>query len=260
MKTHLLILTLILLNLATASEPCHAASPIVQGTKVTAGNRVSKTVVALIGSSAQGQSLCTASLVAQDLAVTAAHCVTEENSAQAIPLTIIFATDIHAATANQIRKVDGVRFPVEWNPAAQGAKNTADVAVLHFSGGLPVPYEASDLLPFDQVLKKGEVVEIAGYGISNATTDQGEGILRHTNITLIEPAYSATEVRLDQSHGGGACHGDSGGPAYLVISGQPYLFGITSRGSGACDIDVIYTRLEPYRAWFEKASASLRKG
>ncbi len=244
------------LVLSLHSLQAFAHAPIIHGTAVASKSWIAQTVVALIGQSSQGQSLCTASVVASDLAVTAAHCVTEEGTRLPIPVTLIFAVDIEKAASADFRAVDAVDFPASWNP--NGTKNTGDVALVHFNGGLPAGYSPSDLLPFDQLLKKDARVEIAGYGITDAHQNTGDGKLRHTTIRLLNPDYSQTEVQLDQSQGGGACHGDSGGPAYLVIQGNPYLFGITSRGAGDCDVDVIYTRIEPYRDWFEKAAKALR--
>ena len=105
----------------------------------------------------------------------------------------------------------------------------------------------------------GEKIELAGYGISDASDNIGAGILRKTSVIVLNPKFSSTEIELDQSHGGGACHGDSGGPAYLMIKKHPYLFGITSRGEGQCDREVIYTKIAAYQKWFTQAVRRLRK-
>lgn len=231
---------------------------IIGGTVVTAQNWIAQTVVALTATSDEGEALCTASLVAKDLAVTAAHCVTPSSPSHPAVLTLLFGKNIHSVDANHTRLVDRVEVPAEWNPHASAATDTSDVALVHFTGGLPLGYSASDLLPFDQTLSAGQSVELAGYGISNASADAGAGILRKTQVKIANPHYSVSEVQLDQSQGGSACHGDSGGPAYVVISNHPYLFGITSRGGGNCDEDVIYTEISAYADWFTQASAVLR--
>ena len=229
---------------------------IIGGHTTPSSSHIAHSTVALIAQSSQGQSLCTASVVANDLAVTAAHCVSD-GAARLQNMTLYFTTRLTQVSEAQTREVDHIAVHPSWSPGR--AVNTADVAVLHFNGGLPQGYMPAALLPFDAELAAGESVEIAGYGISDAQNDAGSGVLRQIELKIANPRFSETEVELDQSHGGGACHGDSGGPAYVVIAGQPYLFGITSRGSGDCDVDVIYTRIAAYGDWFGDASRALRR-
>ncbi len=220
---------------------------IIGGTKVSSADWISKTVVALVSRSESGEALCTASLVADDLAVTAAHCLASIEGDKISTLSLVFAHDLKLATPGNIRAVDNGLIP-----------DSGDVALIHFKGGLPAGYSHSDLLPFNKKLKAGESVELAGFGISDATHDTGAGVLRKVKVKILNPEFSATEVEMDQSHGGGACHGDSGGPAYVIINKHPFLFGITSRGGGNCDQDVIYSTISGFADWFKEAGAQLR--
>jgi secreted trypsin-like serine protease len=241
-----------------SSQAFASVQPIIGGTQVTASDFISKTVVALVSTSSEGQALCTASLVAPDLAITAAHCVRDQNNAPKAMLTLIFGLDIRASS-RVLRQVDRAEIPKEWNPTSTSNSDTSDVALIHFSGGMPAGFVPSDLMPFDQALNPGQAVILAGYGITDAQANDGEGVLHKTSVTVINENFSPTEVELDQTHGGGACHGDSGGPAYLIIGGHPYLFGITSRGGGECDQDVIYSKISAYSDWFASAVAAIRK-
>jgi secreted trypsin-like serine protease len=254
-----LILKMFVLALCTPLSFASANSSIIGGTTVDANDWIAHTVVAFVSTNSQSQALCTASLVADDLAITAAHCIVDDPSAPKSIYTLIFSTNIKNAQATLLRQIDKVEIPSEWNPGAQPDKNTSDVALVHFTGGLPTGYVYSDLLPFDQTLSAGQSVELAGYGISDATANTGAGILRKTTVTVLDPHYSPSEISFDQSKGGGACHGDSGGPAYFVIDNHPYLFGITSRGGGNCDQDVVYTEIAAYQAWFTSAVAAIRR-
>ena len=231
---------------------------IIHGSKVNTQDWIAHTVVALVSDNQEGEALCTASIVAADLALTAAHCVTNENNTPST-LTLIFSSKLKGANPNLLRAIDRVEIPAEWNPAGSSARDTSDVALIHFNGGLPDSYTPSDLLPFDHALTEGASVVLAGYGISNARSDTGAGILRKTSVNILNPNYSPSEIELDQTQGGGACHGDSGGPAYLLINDHPYLFGITSRGGGNCDEDVIYTKISAYQDWFTEAVAKIRR-
>ena len=260
MKLNPLLFAFILSQFAAGTAHSSEQIEIVHGTQVTPKNWIAHTVVALVATNEDGQSLCTASVVAKDLVVTAAHCVTSPKPGQQSEMDLIFSSDIHHADASMIRKVDRVEVPSEWNPSESQNQDTSDIALVHFSGDLPAGYAPSDLLPFEQTLVRGESVELAGYGITDASANTGAGVLRKTDVTVLNPSYSASEVELDQSHGGGACHGDSGGPAYVMKNGHPYLFGITSRGGGNCDKDVIYTRIAAYQGWFTRAVAKIRTG
>ena len=237
----------------------HASVTIIGGKKVSAKEAIAHTVVALVSSSSKGQALCTASLVGQNLAITAAHCIVDQAHSQKSLYTLIFSTDLRHALPTEMREIDQVRIPAEWKPRKTLTKDTSDVALVHFVGSMPDGYQFSKLLPFDHDFIHGDTVEIAGFGISNAIKDNGEGVLRKTQVHVLDPHYSNSEVSFDQTEGGGACHGDSGGPAYVIIKKTPYLFGITSRGGGNCDQDVIYTKISAYQDWFTRAVASLRK-
>ncbi len=70
-----------------------------------------------------------------------------------------------------------------------------------------------------------------------------------------------SEASLDQRRGTGACHGDSGGPAYLALEGGYALWGVTSRGlndpNDDCSQFAIYTKAMPYANWIVKAKRFL---
>ena len=253
MKPLFLVSLLPLLNLSA-----HATPFIVGGKTVSSNDFIAHSVVALVSKSASGEALCTASLVNTDLAITAAHCVTDASGNRINELALVFARTLKGINPDKVRRVDQALVPADWNPAGSSDYNTGDVALIHFSGGLPEGYSPSDLLPFDQEFQKGDSVMLAGYGITNAVSEAGAGILRKREVKVLNPNYSDTEIEFDQSEGGGACHGDSGGPAYFIINGHPYLFGITSRGAGNCDIEVVYSKISAYSKWFKDAVAKIR--
>lgn len=241
------MLFFVVIHLFFSSSSQAALRPIIGGEQVIKSDVISRTTAGLVSTSALGQALCTVSLVADDLAVTAAHCVRVAPGEPRAILTLIFGRDLHAPE-NQKRTVDQVEIP-------DGA---ADVALLHFDGGLPADYQFAKLLPFDHELSVGDPVTLAGYGIWSAERNDGEGFLRKAQVTVSNPHYSSTEIEFDQSQGRGACHGDSGGPAYFLVNKKPYLFGITSRGGGNCDQKVVYTTIGSLADWFSDAGQVMR--
>jgi secreted trypsin-like serine protease len=241
------MLFFLLMHLFFSSSSQAAVRPIIGGEQVIKSDVISRITAGLVSTSVAGQALCTVSLVADDLAVTAAHCVRVAPGEPRAVLTLIFGRDLHSPE-NPKRIVDQAEIP-------DGA---ADVALLHFEGGLPVDYQFAKLLPFDQELKEGDPVTLAGFGIWSAERNDGEGFLRKAQVTVSNPHYSSTEIEFDQSLGRGACHGDSGGPAYFLINKKPYLFGITSRGGGNCDQRVIYSTIGSLADWFKEAGQAMR--
>ncbi|WP_413559234.1 S1 family peptidase [Bdellovibrio sp. HCB209] len=168
---------------------------------------------------------------------------------------------------------------VEISDRDQGADNY-DIAVIKLSKSIPENYQVANILTDESILKNGAVVTLAGYGLTNVKkeqidpktypnfdvavqtgevgctydktvcyklTQENESILKKTDVTVIQP-FGETEVALDQTQGKGACHGDSGGPAFINVNGTEYLWGVTSRGTGKDGIDdcsnyAIYTKV-----------------
>ncbi len=75
--------------------------------------------------------------------------------------------------------------------------------------------------------------------------------------------FSDDEVLFQQYKGSGACHGDSGGPAYTKdLSGHLVVFGVTSRsataeGGSTCLEGSVYTNTAAYNDFIAKGVASL---
>lgn len=58
--------------------------------------------------------------------------------------------------------------------------------------------------------------------------------------------------------GGGACRGDSGGPAYIIVGGNRKLAGIHSRHMGnSCDDGGVYTRIDTQLGFINQVVAPL---
>jgi hypothetical protein len=223
-------------------------------------NPISKNIVAVYDN--LSKALCTGSLTKDNLVITAAHCVPENKS----QLFVIFSSDIvnvESADDLQIRKVDKAEVSPYWAEGKKGHKDQGDIALIHYVGETPAGYKPSTLLWNPALLKKGAPVVLAGYGISNGKDRTGSGILRATFVTIDNPAYSSTEVTLDQTQGRGACHGDSGGPAYIYnkITRTYFLWGVTSRGvddpKDDCTKYSAYTNILTHTTWLKEASKRL---
>lgn len=244
----------------------------------------------------QDNSICTGSLISENLVLTAAHCATSKPS----KLKIVFGVDIDATMSIRepdvqqelTRTVSAIQVHSSYKPEEQEEKETdwGDIAILKFPGKLPAGYKPVALLQDDSLLKKGFVVTLAGYGVSHIDLEpidarkvrdieeaieygevicddnlknclkvdmSGDGELRQTTAPV--SFLTETEVFLDESKGRGTCSGDSGGPAYVQKNGQYFLFGITSRGSQLCDSVGVYTNTVYYNNWIRETALKLSK-
>jgi hypothetical protein len=143
-----------------------------------------------------------------------------------------------------------------WSLHQQQEFNNGDIALVHFSGGLPAGAAPAAVMKASQHLSDGEIVTLAGFGISNGD-GEGAGKLRMVDVKIAKAKYSQTEVSLDQHNHKGACHGDSGGPAFVQNSdGGLLLWGVTSRGiddpTDHCVGESVYTRIQPYSRWINQ--------
>jgi hypothetical protein len=215
-----------------------ANSGIIGGKEIAESDPISKTVVAIYDT--EQKTLCTGSIVAPDLVVTAGHCFNEDPT----KLVLIFGTKLPTGNEDKPvvrRVVDGRLNPrfsqvVEMfnkNPKLDpdSVKEWGDISIVKFAGGLPAGYRASELLKDPKVLKTGMVVTLAGYGEIDGPRHIGSDSLRKVDVRIADANYSPTEVQMDQRDGRGACHGDSGGPAYVKVGNKTMLFGVTSRGN-----------------------------
>lgn len=226
---------------------------IIGGVDVPAGNQITRSIVAVYDA-AQG-ALCTGSLLENNIVLTAAHCVSDNPS----DMFVMFDTKLSGESEH--RQVDKAAVTPYWASNQMNDKNTGDLGLVHFTGDIPVGYAPATFLSNAKLLKKGTTVILAGYGISDGVSGDGAGTLRATNVKIADAKFSSTEVELDQTKGTGACHGDSGGPAYIYSKGQYLLWGVTSRGvndpNNDCTRYSAYTNVLVYMSWIQETAAKL---
>ncbi|MGZ3693421.1 MAG: S1 family peptidase, partial [Bdellovibrionota bacterium] len=202
-------------------------------------------------------SLCTGTIIRNNIAVTAAHCIPAGDTK---PI-VVFNPDMHAPNPN-VHPAQEVMVNPKWGSHAGKGMDQGDIALVKFGGGLPKGYKKVSSVGTDSEIKSGANVILAGYGIDNARTKTGAGRLRKTAVQITNSRTGKSEMILDQSHGHGACHGDSGGPAYVTRNGKMILAGVTnrsypSRAPDDCGHKVVYTKVPAYRSWIQKSEKRL---
>lgn len=245
-------------------EAAAATSPlIVGGQSVGASDPIAAATVGIFSPSPDGHSgsLCTGTLIGEKTAVTAAHCL-EDGSPTQKPV-MIFGSDLHAP--NPIRRpiTASIINPKYENHAGRGM-DQGDIAIVRIGGTLPEGYHPMPMAKTDNEISSGEKVTLAGYGISNAARKSGAGRLRKTNVEVLNNRAGKSEMILDQSHGHGACHGDSGGPAFIRENGRIEVAGVTNRSypnsaPDDCRHQVVYTKIPAYKKWIATNSRRLAR-
>lgn len=164
--------------------------------------------------------LCTGTAVAQDLVLTAAHCV-------ARPLRY----QIKVYQSGQQIRVKSVATHPQFNAESYAASRaTADVALLKLTSPLPENVVPADLAGPRRVAV-GETLTIAGFGVTLSGTPRGLGIPRMADLAVTGKPGSL-QVRLydpatrNLHNGLGGCTGDSGAP--MFDGKRPSVIGVVS--------------------------------
>jgi secreted trypsin-like serine protease len=243
----------LIIPLAFTSLASPALAIVGLGAETVAGTGPGRHIVMII--STRGN-VCTGTAIAQNLVLTAAHCV-------APPATYRVSTPEHRqgfATA-------GIAVHPRYDAAHYAAgRVTADVALVKVAQPLPASVIPVALAVTGNVVA-GDRFTIAGFGTIAPRSDAGLGVARaaqlvatgrpgNIQVRLFDPATA------DKRLGMGACTGDSGGPAFRQIGGEYRLFGVVSWSTGpsgttGCGGLTGITPLGLHEKWIAQVSRTL---
>jgi hypothetical protein len=186
-----------------------------------------------------GSSLCSGTVVAKNLVLTAGHCLANHGGNQ--PLDVFFDRTLSAGN-----KVEAESFGV--HPDFCSGSGCRDdifdfgyvIVANDFTlpegnpfSGFAVPIVSQE--EWDEAIRKNTEVTLVGYGeTEEESNDAGIGIKRSVVTELTDVSPKGLEF---QAGGAGrdTCVGDSGGPAFVQLeNGQWRFAGVTSRGSSPC--------------------------
>lgn len=219
------------------------SSAIIGGKKTAADPAV---MLLFAGNLSTGDgAICTATLIAPRVLVTAAHCTSTEEVGADAQFMVWSGTDF-----------DGVGEPLEVSSvmhdnafdvnALQGGHDIG--AVILAAPSTITPMAVNTTIDPDTLV--GKSVKIVGYGVNNGSKQTGAGVKRIATTTV-----QSVDDRLiylgDRKHG--TCQGDSGGPAIATLSGVPTLIGVTSFGDVGCTDGGYDTRVDRYASFIASA-------
>jgi hypothetical protein len=191
--------------------------------------------------------LCTGTLVAPNLVLTAAHCFEPTPVA---PVEIYFG-DMEAG-ATVISSDDWGSHPDFCLPSVCG-EDLHDFAWVKLPanvGGIEPIEPITNQDEFDEAMQVGRELTFVGFGQDE---DKVTGIKRVVVSSLTSFNESGREFRAGGA-GKDTCMGDSGGPALVQLSsGQWRLAGVISRG-GDCGLGGIYGVPLPELCWLRDES------
>jgi secreted trypsin-like serine protease len=243
-----------LLMITAALVATAPANAIVGGVDARRTAVASRHVVMIV--STRG-SLCTGTVLASDIVLTAGHCVAP-------------AASYRVLTADRSPpgfSVNTIMVNPRYNPKDYASgRVTADVALLKLSAPLPADVAPVTLAPSPTV-QAGDRFIITGYGTTNYGNETGIGAVRaaemvatgrpgNLQIRLVDPSTRG------ERRGSGACTGDSGGPVFIEIDGKLGLVGVISWSTGpnlseGCGGMTGVTPLTLHRSWIIATAAKL---
>jgi secreted trypsin-like serine protease len=226
----------------------HPAAAIVGGGGGGPAENISRAIVTIIGSRG---SFCTGSLIAQDLVLTAAHCVLPGADYKVI---------LPGETPPRLLDIKRVASHPQFNVQAILAhRASADVALLQLASPLPASKAPAPLGATVIPITAGARLTIAGVGVTRRGDGKSGGTIRAADLAVTGKP-GTLQIRLadpltnNTREGLGACTGDSGAPAFEMQGGRAIIIGVVSWSTGAnntggCGGLTGVTPLTLYREW-----------
>jgi Trypsin len=222
--------------------------------------------VFLLASHVQGSGgLCTATLIAPNLLLTARHCVSPGSGedhvlcgdsalGEPFPASAFFATnDPRPGKGSLVYGASDVRVLGEGQDTCG-----YDIALIILSENVPESVSVPAVPRIDREVTPGEEYTAVGYGVNEEGEPTGSRMQLAGLTIACQPGTCGDGVESTEFRGEtGICSGDSGGPA---LDAQGKVVGVVSRGGPGCSTPV-YGTVTAWRDFIvETASEASRVG
>ncbi len=247
---------------------------IIAGKTVQENSVISKSVFLIKTDFGQsGQAFCTASLIAKDILLTAAHCVlVEKGEVSQKGKTFFSANPACSKKENQLRSA-GFKKVIAHADYVNGKESTDnDMALILLDAEAPTESIVLDVAKEFNAEDAGLKLFAIGYGNRKGYSrfDENPVRLRMTKFEQSQLVKSSTRNGFDniitvEQKKSGVCAGDSGGPLLLLQNGKPQVLGIASTvspsddGTEACSGYANYKSTLHIHEWIEKTKQELKK-
>ncbi len=192
--------------------------------------------------------VCSGVVVAQDVVLTAAHCVAG---------TAEFRVHWRGDDGQPVLIIPAARVvhPLFVLNSVAERRRSIDLALLRTPTDLPGrfgPIALSSAVP-----QKGAPVTLGGYGVAREGDARSTGTFRVADLAVVEP-YGRSTILLWASgaRGTGGCEGDSGGPMADLVGAvaavTSWAAGEAKRGCGTMSQGVL---VAPQRNWIDRTLA-----
>lgn len=216
-----------------------------EGNKISSDHPANYSSVALLDETKTV--FCSGSLISSQIVLTAKHCLAKREIGK---LYVYFGDNTNHLNESLIRPLAEVGFYGQRDDGKISFPNF-DAAWVRFNGKVPKGKKAIPLLNSNYQLSKSDLIHLAGFGESSLDKwSSRTGVLgtaqTRFDLFLNTNIYHHL-ILFDGQDGKGACHGDSGGPAYIQVRGKWYLLGLTN------GFDVSLTPKSMKRTFLEQA-------